>query len=56
MLATGGGPPLDDDADPIEERVRSIVPTINYEIDNQFDSIHIFQNEKSKCKNNYLII
>lgn len=43
MLATGGGSPPTDDANPISERVRSIVPGINLEIINEYDSIGIFQ-------------
>lgn len=45
MLQTGGGPPEDIPADPIEEMVRSVVPAINYEIDNKWDSIAIYKNE-----------
>ncbi|KAL1516465.1 hypothetical protein ABEB36_000374 [Hypothenemus hampei] len=38
MLKTGGGPPPQEHEDVIAERVRSIVPTINFEVDNVFDS------------------
>ncbi|KAL1488996.1 hypothetical protein ABEB36_014775 [Hypothenemus hampei] len=47
MLKTGGGPPIQQYDDSISERVRSIVPTINFEIQNVFDSNYLPQEENS---------
>ncbi|XP_071646664.1 uncharacterized protein [Temnothorax longispinosus] len=40
QLKTGGGPPIviDDDEEDIHERVRSVVPTIDFTLKNQWDS------------------
>lgn len=47
ILATGGGPPPPEENDPIAERVHAIVPTINLEIENNFDSVAVFK--KNPC-------
>ncbi|CAH1108556.1 unnamed protein product [Psylliodes chrysocephalus] len=46
-LQTGGGPPPQDNNDPIEEQVRAILPTIDFEIKNNFDSIALFEAAKN---------
>ncbi|KAL1516355.1 hypothetical protein ABEB36_000274 [Hypothenemus hampei] len=38
ILKTGGGPPLQEHGDAITEKGRSIVPSINFEVENVFDS------------------
>lgn len=38
MMQTGGGPPPDDKNDPLNEMVHAIVPTIDLEIENDWDS------------------
>lgn len=46
-LQTGGGPPPQDNDDPFEQQVRAILPTIDYEIKNNVDSIALFDSSKN---------
>ncbi|KAL1516193.1 hypothetical protein ABEB36_000112 [Hypothenemus hampei] len=56
ILKTGGGPPPPSPADDaITQQIRSIVPTINFEIANEYDSNHLLTknlNESSENSNN----
>lgn len=38
VFQTGGGPPPQDENDPLHEMVRSVVPTISLTVENPWDS------------------
>lgn len=41
MLQTGEGPAVEEDNNPIYDKVRSIVPSINIEIPNPYESVAV---------------
>ncbi|CAH1976703.1 unnamed protein product [Acanthoscelides obtectus] len=50
LIQTGGGPPVKSEDNPINERVRSVVPTISYVIENEWDSNSVIPSENSQLQ------
>ncbi|CAH1993073.1 unnamed protein product [Acanthoscelides obtectus] len=52
LIQTGGGPPVKSEDNPINERVRSVVPRISYVIENEWDSNSVILSERQPNVNN----